>query len=113
MITSILQDKKARESLKNHIHNKDSAKQIYVWDAFKAYIRVVVIQQDATLRDLKRKKTNWYENKTKRLEKEFWTSPTESRLSDLVKAKKKNLIKYSLRKQSTLFLRLKQKWYEG
>lgn len=51
---------------------------MYVWDAFKAYIGGVLIQQTATFKKLDREKTHKYEDVVKRLEKEYQnnTPPT-------------------------------------
>ncbi len=116
MNTSILQDNTTREDLKNHIGmyfetNKDSTNQIYVWDAFKAYMRGVLIQKSSILKNIDQENTHRYEEEIKTLEKQFWTKPTDSCLSRLVRAKYELNKIFSKKAEYSLF-RLKQKWYE-
>lgn len=113
MNTSILQDKTTCEDHKNHINiffetNEDSTKQIYVWDAFKAYMRGVLIQKSAILRKLDQENIHKYEEEIK----QFWTKPTDACLSDLVRAKYELNKIFSKKAEYSLF-RLKQKWYES
>lgn len=110
MNTSILQDKTTCEDLKNHINifletNKDSTKQIYVW-------RRVLIQKSVILRKLDQGNTHKYEEEIKRLEKQFWTKPTDACLSDLLRAKYELNKIFSKKADYSLF-RLKQKWYKS
>jgi hypothetical protein len=116
MNTSLLQDKVVCEFLKTHMTlffetNNNSAKQVYVWEAFKAYIRRVMIQRSATIKKFDKQKIDQLETELKTLEREYWSNPNNISLVNLMKTKYELNTLFSKKAEYSLY-RLKQRWYE-
>lgn len=91
MNTSILQSETSCMDLRTHINiffetDNRAASQANVRDAFKAYIRGILIQQTALIKKQDDLKISNYEEDLKWLEKEYWENPNEACLASLVKA---------------------------
>lgn len=117
MNTSILQNEGFCANLQNHINmffeiNNGTAEQSIVWEAFKAYIRGVLIQQTALMKKKDKLKISEYEEELKKLEREYWENPNETSLIRLVKVKYELNIIFTKKAEYSLY-RLKQKWYES
>ncbi len=91
MNTSILQSEMSCIDLRTHINtffetNNGTTSQANLWDAFKAYIRGILIQQTALIKKQDNLKISNYED-LKGLEKEYWENTNEACQASLVKAK--------------------------
>lgn len=92
MNTSLLQDEAFCMKLKNQIiqyfeTNNGTAKQAFVWDGFKAFIRGIWIQQTSQIKKQDQNKILTCEAEIKKMEKEYWENPNAACLAKLVKTK--------------------------
>ena len=117
MNTSVLHNEGLCVNLREHIStffevNNGTAEQANVWDAFKAYIRGILIQQTALTKKQDKLRISKYGEELKRLEKEYWENPNELSLEKLVKIKYELNTIFTKKPEYSLY-RLKQKWYES